>query len=347
MRSPVWLARLAVAAVILTTGAGACVAQEAVAAFYRGKTLRVINPFAETGLYALVTQLFAEHLPRFLPGEPRARAEFMPGGGGLQAANYLYVAAPRDGTVLGPFYDAMPTTQALALDDLVKFDARRFTVLGSINRGETGLIAVLKRSGIASIADAREKVAVLGATGAAAAQYIVPMAVNRMLGTRFKLIPGYKTVNDAFLAMETGELDGLFTNFNTIVESRPQWVAEKRFNWLAQSADRADPDFPDAPLLQDLATDAATKDALRFLAMSRAPGKIIIAPPDVPADRAAALRAALAATLRDPAFLAAIGKLNQKVDPRDASEAMDVIRQTVDTNPATLARIRDLMRATQ
>lgn len=318
-------------------------AQDAAASFYAGKTLRIINPFGESGLYAYVSQLLGDRLPRHIPGSPRARVEYMPGGGGLQAANYLYNGAPRDGTVLSVLYDAMPTAQALALDNLTKFDARKFTVLGSISHGETGLVAVLKRSGVSTIEGAREKTLVLGSTGAAAAQYTVPLAMNRILGTRFKLIPGYRSINDVFLAMENGEVDGIFTNYNTLVESRPKWVAEGRFNWLAQSADAANPDFAGVPLLQDIPTDPMKRDALRFLAMSRAPGKIVISTPDVPKDRADALRAAFAATVRDPEFLAASRKMNQDVDPRDAPAAMAIIRETVDTAPETLAAVRDLM----
>ncbi len=319
-------------------------AQDAVAAFYRGKTLRVINPFAETGIYGALTRALADILPRHLPGEPRGRGEAMPGGGGLQGANYLYAGAPRDGTALGVMYDNMPTAQALALDGLARFDARGFTVLGSVNRGVTGVVGVMKRAGIKSVDDARAKIAVLGATGAGAAQYVVPLAMNRLLGTRFNIIPGYRTVSDTFLAMDAGEADGLFSNYVTIAEARPQWIRDKSVVWIAQSLDHADPDFPDVPLLQDLTDDPAKKGAFQFLSMSRAPGKIVVAPPGVPADRAEALRKALADTFRDPEFVAIVTSMGEKVDPRSAAEAADIVRATVEFDPAALAGVRDLMR---
>jgi tripartite-type tricarboxylate transporter receptor subunit TctC len=306
-----------------------------VAAFYSGKTLRIIDPFgAGAGFYTPLAQLLADYLPRYLPGQPKGRVEFMPGGGGLQGANYLY-AAPNDGTVYGLLYDNMPTAQALQLDDLTKFDARRFSVLGSLNKGETGLLGLLKRTGVTSIADARNKTTVLGATGTASAQFIVPAAINKVLGTKFNVIPGYESVNDTFLAMDTGELDGIFTNFNTIMETRPNWIAEGRFNWLAQVGDRRDPEFADVPLLQELVEKPLDKGIFTFLALSRIAGKPVVAPPGVPGERLAALRSAFAAMMRDPEFQAAIVKMNLKVDPRTAEEATAVIVQTVDT-PASV-----------
>jgi tripartite-type tricarboxylate transporter receptor subunit TctC len=338
-------ARVCLAGLALLALAPPSRAQENVADFYRGKTVQVINPFAEAGLYAYLAQLLAEFVPKYLPGAPQGRAISMPGGGGLQGANHLFNAAARDGTVFEVLYDNMPTEQALGLNQLVRFDARRFSVLGSLNKGETGLVAILKRAGIETVADARARPSVLGATGTASAQYIVPNAMNRIMRTKFTLIPGYKVVTDAFLAMETGEADGIFTNFATLVQSRPEWIAEKRFHFIAQSADVRDPDFADVPLLQELVDDPAQKEAFRFLAMSRVPGKLVVAPPGVPPVRLEALRSAFAQALRDPRLLEAMAKLYQKIDPRGPAEAMEVIRATIDTDPAVLARARELMRA--
>ncbi len=337
------LTRLCLAALILGASLGVSHAQEAIAAFYRGKTLRVINPFAETGFYGALTRALADILPKYLPGQPRGRVEYMPGGGGLQGANYLYNAAPRDGSAIGVLYDNMPTAQALALDNSVRFDARRFSILGSVNRGDTGVVGVMKRAGILSVAEARQKVAVMGATGAGAAQYFVPLAMNRMLGTKFNIIPGYRTVSDTFLAMDAGEADGLFSNYVTIAEARPDWIKTRSIVWIAQSLDHADPDFPGVPLLQDLTDDPEKRAAFQFLSLSRTPGKIILAPPDTPPERVVALQKALAETFRDPEFVGLVHMMNQKVVPRSPAEAAEIIRQTVEADPAAVARVRVLM----
>jgi tripartite-type tricarboxylate transporter receptor subunit TctC len=332
---------LALAAAGLATPAGA---EEDVAAFYRGKTLQITNAFAEGGLYSNLARLLVAHLPRHVPGRPNAIPQFLPGAGGLRQMNQLYNAAPRDGTVIGLMYDNIPITQVLTADDSVKFDARRFSALGSFGRGEPGLVGILKRTGIATVQDARKKEAVFGATGTSSAQYYIPAIMNRLFGTRFKLIPGFQTTTHIYLAMERGELDGVYGAFETILESRPQWIAERQFNWLAQLNDVRAPDFTEVPLLAELAQSPLDQAAFRLLALARVPGKPLLLPPDVPPARVAALREAFAATLRDEAFVADVAKTTQKLDPRTWQDAERVIRETVDTPPDVVAHVRDLLK---
>ena len=238
-------------------------ADDEVAAFYRGKMLQITNAFAEGGLYSTLTRLFAMHLPRHIPGRPNAIPIFMPGAGGLRQMNHLYNAAPKDGTVLGLMYDNIPITQVLQPDDNLKFDARRFAALGSLGRGEAGLVGILKRTGIASVEDARQKESVFGSTGTSSAQYYIPIIMNRLFGTRFKLIPGFPTTTTMYLAMERGELDGIYGAAEVIEESRPQWIAERQLNWLAQLNDVRAPDYPDVPLLQELAQAPARQGGVQ------------------------------------------------------------------------------------
>jgi hypothetical protein len=334
-------ATLALALAFGTTGASA---QDDVAAFYRGKTLTITNAFAEGGLYSTLTRLIVQHMPRHIPGHPTTIPQFMPGAGGLRQLNHLYNAAPRDGTVIGLMYDNMPITQVLATDDSVKFDARRFVALGSLGRGEPGLVGVLKRTGIATVEDARRKESVFGATGITSAQYYIPMIMNGLFGTRFKLIPGFPTTTHTYLAMERGEVDGIYGAFETIQESKPQWIAERWFNWLAQLNDVRTGDFADVPLLSDLAKDPLDKSAFRLLALARVPGKPLLAPPDVPAARVAALRTAFVALVHDEAFIADVAKTTQKLEPRTWQDAERVIRETVDTPPDVVAHVRELLK---
>jgi tripartite-type tricarboxylate transporter receptor subunit TctC len=315
-----------------------------VAGFYKGKTITVYNPFGEAGMYGTLVRLVADALPRHLPGGHNGIPQFMPGGGGLKQANYLYNVAPKDGTAIGLMYDNTPTAQVTRGGRGVKYDARKFGVLGSINKGEFAVLGTFKTTGIASFADAKAKQAALGATGVASAQYIVPLVMNRVLGTRFKLVPGYKSTAEIWLAMERGELTGIFTNYNTIAEARPQWISEKRFHWLAQLADKRSAQFPDLPLLQELASDPRDKAVFRFLSLSRIPGKILITPPAVPADRLTALRGAFAAMMKDAKFLDGLKKLRLEADPRTWQEAAQVIRETVETSPDVLARVDTLTR---
>ena len=320
------------------------VADEDVAAFYRGKTLTITNAFAEGGLYANLARLIALHMPRHIPGRPNAVPQFMPGAAGLRHMNHLYNAAAKDGTVIALMYDNMPITQVLTADDTVKFDARRFSALGSLSRGEPGIVGVLKRAGIATMEDAKRKESVFGATGTSSAQYYIPAVMNRLFGTRFKLIPGFPTTPATYLAMERGEVDGVYGAVETILENRPQWIAEKQFNWLAQLNDVREGEFADVPLLEELAQAPIDKAAFRLLALARVPGKPLLLPPEVPAARVAALRDAFSALLRDPAFIADVAKTTQKLEPRTWQDAERVIRETVNTTPDVVAHVRELLK---
>jgi tripartite-type tricarboxylate transporter receptor subunit TctC len=322
-------------------------ADEDVAAFYRGKTLQLTNAFAEGGLYSTLARLMVNHLPRHIPGRPNAIPIFMPGAGGLRQMNHLYNAAPKDGTVIGLMYDNIPITQVLQPDENLKFDTRRFAALGSLGRGEAGLVGILKRTGIASVEGARQKDSVFGATGTSSAQYYIPIIMNRLFGTRFKLIPGFPTTTHMYLAMERGELDGIYGAAEVIQESRPQWIAERQLNWLAQLNDVRAADFPDVPLLQELAQAPIDKAAFKLLGLARVPGKMLIAPPEVPPARIAALREAFVAMLSDETFIADIAKTTQKLEPRTWQDAERVIRETVDTPPEVVAHARELINVTQ
>ena len=107
------------------------------------------------------------------------------------------------------------------------------------------------------------------------------------------------------------------------------------------------PDYPDVPLLQELAQAPLDKAAFRLLALARVPGKMLILPPDVPPARVAALREAFVAMLRDQAFIADLGKTTQKLEPRTWQDAERVIRETVETPPAVVAHVRELLNVSQ
>jgi hypothetical protein len=266
----------------------------------------------------------------------------MPGAAGIRQMNHLYNAAARDGSVMALMYDNMPITQVL--DPAAKFDARRFSALGSLSHGEPGLVGVLKRTGVATVEDAKRKEVVFGATGTTSAQYYIPAIMNRLFGTHFKLIPGFPTTPQTYLAMERGEVDGVYGAVETILENRPQWIAEKRFNWLAQLNDVREGEFADVPLLEELAQAPLDKAAFKLLALARVPGKPVLLPPEVPAARVSALREAFAALLKDPAFVADVGRTTQKLEPRTWQDAERVIRETVDTPPEVAAYVRDLLK---
>jgi tripartite-type tricarboxylate transporter receptor subunit TctC len=227
----------------------------------------------------------------------------------------------------------------------VRFDARQFEVLGSINKGETGVAAILKRTGIASIEDARKIPSVFGATGSSGGASVIPMIMNRMFGTQFKVIPGFKTTGHIFLAIDRGEVDGIYGAYEAVELARPQWIEKKEVNWLAQLYDTRARELPDVPLLQELAKNERDRKALQFLALARVPGKIFVTPPGVPQERLKALRTAFELMLKDEAFRADLARAKQVLNPRSWQDSARIIRESVDADPDIIAYARELMAA--
>jgi tripartite-type tricarboxylate transporter receptor subunit TctC len=324
---------------------GNAFAADDVANFYHGKTIVITTPFDNSGVYGQGASLVASFLSRYMPGAPSVVVQNMPGAAGLRQANYMYNTAPRDGTTVGILYDSTPEAQRLEPDQ-VHFDAGKFNALGSINNGDFGLVGVLRSSGVVTLDQARQKELYLGATGTASGQYVVPHIMNIVLKTKFKLIPGYAGIHEQFLAMEKGELQGMFTNYSTFALEHGDWVKEGRFAWLGQLAQERDKNFADVPLLQELAGDPLDKEAFQFLSLSRSIGKIFIAPPGVPSDRLSALRSALESVLKNDEVHQALVQMHVEYNPRAWQPSQKVLLETAEMPENVIARVRDLSNAT-
>jgi len=334
-------AALLALAFIFTVPAGA---RADVASAYKGKTLTVYGPFSARGGYGALTRVLAANIGRHIPGQPRAIAKYMPGAGGLKQTNHIYNVAPKNGLHIGLMYDGIPTAQVLHPNTGVKYDARKFGVLGSINKGQFGIMVAFKSTGVKTLADAKRIQVITGSTGTASAPHYVPEIMNSVLGTRFKQIPGYKGTGQIFLAMERGELTGMYGNYDTLAKRRPQWFKDKSLTFLAQLGAGRDPLLPNVPTMQELATDSTDKAMFKLLAQSRIVGKIFITPPGIPADRLAALRKAFAATMKDKAFKKVIKKIKKVVDPRSWQESAALIAATLDASPEVVTRVRKFVK---
>jgi tripartite-type tricarboxylate transporter receptor subunit TctC len=181
-------------------------AADAVADFYRGKTLTMLVATSPGGDYDLRARLLARHIGRHIPGEPAIIARNMPGAVGLQAANWLATQAPRDGTVLHAIMQNMSAHQALG-GGKVEFDTRKFFWIGNTTESPN-VVNSWHTTGIRSIRDVMERELVVGAPGTATSSVYYPKAMNALVGTKFKIVSGYPGGNDVNLAMERGEVGG-------------------------------------------------------------------------------------------------------------------------------------------
>jgi tripartite-type tricarboxylate transporter receptor subunit TctC len=310
--------------------AGAAQAQgDPVADFYRGKTVSILVGYEGGGGYDLYARLIAPFLSKHLPGNPAVIVQNMPGAGGLRAARNLVTVSAKDGTALGMLAQTLPFDTLLGYTPDV--DAARFTWIGRLAMNVEVGVAFAK-SGVTSIDDARKREIPTAGTGGTASSTVVPFMLNRLAGTRFKLIAGYKSANEALMTMERGEVDMVGAiGIATVMARHAARLKDGSIKLIYQSALTRHPDIPDVPTIGELGAGKDERVMLDLFASGSAIGRALIAPPDVPPARAAALRRALAAALADPELVALSTKSSLPLEPGSGEELEAIARRVLAT----------------
>jgi len=308
----------------------ALLAQPAFAAgvedFYRGKTISLVIGYSVGGGYDLYGRLLARHMGKYIPGQPTIVPQNMTGAGSMRAASFLYAAAPKDGTVFGTFGRTIATAPLLAPTS-APLDATKLTWLGSITN-EVSLCATWHASAVKTWQDALDKPINMGGEGTGADPDVYALLYKNVFGAKWKLIAGYHGTNDIMLALERGEVDGLCgLSWSTLKARRMQWLNDKKIIIINQAALKKQPELPDIPLASDLTQDREKLQILKLFLASQEFARPFAAPPDIPADRKAALIAAFEQTMRDAEFLAEAQKLSMDVNPLSANAVSDLIAE--------------------
>jgi tripartite-type tricarboxylate transporter receptor subunit TctC len=302
----------AVGAVVALFALGAFAAADGVEDFYKSKNVSLIIGYSAGGGYDAYARLLARYFGKHIPSDPTIVPQQMTGAGSLRAANYIFSVAPKDGSVIGTFSRSMGISPLINKAD---FDSRKFTWLGSITDDNT-VCLTWHTSPIKTWADFVSKPSKLGGEGAGADPDIWASAYRNVLGAKAQLVSGYPGTNDIVLAMQRGEVDGMCgISWSTIKAAHPDWMPDHSVNVLVQAALRKADEISDVPLATDLAKSPEQLQILKVLMASQAMARPFAAPPDIPADRKAALIAAFAATMNDPDFLAEAQKLAFDVRP--------------------------------
>jgi tripartite-type tricarboxylate transporter receptor subunit TctC len=314
-----------------------------VAEFYRGKSIELDISSSVGGGYDAYARLLARHLGRFIPGNPAVVPKNMEGAGGLRLANFLYNAAPRDGTTFATIY------RGTVFDPLLggkgaQFDATKFTFIGSANN-EVSVCVAWHGTGIARFEDALTKELVVGASGPSADSYQFPKIVNGVLGTKFKIVTGYPGGNDIDLAMERREVQGRCSwSWTSLKATRRSWVAEKKINLLFQMGLSKHPDLPEVPLVIDLATSVEDRAVLELIFARQVMAWPYLAPPGIPKDRAEALRRAFMDTMNDKDFLAEAKRSALEIRPVAGADIQKLVQQVYDTPTPIAERAADILK---
>lgn len=309
--------------------------------FYRGKTLSMTIATSAGNDYDFRARLVARHMPKHIPGNPQILSRNMPGGGGIVATNWFAKLAPRDGTSLMMIQSNMMSAQALGTQG-VAYDARKFFWIGNTTQ-TPNVINSWHTAEVKSIEDAKTKELVLGGSiGSASAVY--PVLLNKLIGTKFKLVTGYPGGNELNLALERGEIQGRGSNsWASWKSTRPKWLEEKKLIIIVQVGLQRAPDLPDVPTMIELAQNPLDKDVARFISADTAISRAIVVTEETPAERVQALRRAFDATMKDSEFLAEAAKTQMDISPLSGEESQKIAVSIVDTKPEVIARARELL----
>jgi tripartite-type tricarboxylate transporter receptor subunit TctC len=281
--------------------------------FYRSKTVSMVIGFSVGGGYDLYGRHLARHIGKHIPGNPSIVPQNMPGAGSLKAANFIYTAAPKDGTAFGTF--ARSTGINPLLESGATFDGTKFSWLGSVT-DDVSTCLTWNTSPVKTWKDFLSKPVTLGGQGLSSDPDIFARLYKNVFGAPIKLVSGYPGTNEITLAMERGEVDGLCgLSWSTIKTRHAAWLRDKKVNILVQSAFKKVPELGDVPLVMDLTKDKAKLQILKLILAAQEMARPFAAPPGIPADRKAALAAAFDATMKDPEYLADAAKLKIDVNP--------------------------------
>ena len=314
-------------------------AQQDVAAFYRGKQLRLIVGTGAGGGYDLFARAVARHIGNHIPGNPAVIVQNQGAAGGLLMANQLFSLGPKDGTVIAAPVNGLPTAPLLEPAG-AHFDAARLNWIGSTNR-ETYVAFAWRAAPVQSLADLLQKQLIVGATAAGTTLVDFPLVTNRILGTRFKVVRGYDSTPQINVAMERGEVEGIGgIGWQSVKTQVPQWIAEKKITVIAQYGLQRDPELANAPTMLELARTDADRAALTMMFARTEYGRPYFAPPDVPPARIEALRRAFDATMNDPDFVADAAQLQLELSPMRGEEVQALVAKLARTPPEIVARVR-------
>jgi tripartite-type tricarboxylate transporter receptor subunit TctC len=311
--------------------------------FFKGKLVRFTVVYEPGGTYDLYSRLLIAHLPRHIPGSPTIVIQYMPGAGGMTGTVNLYEKAERDGTQLGMLPRDIAVNQMLH-PQAARYDAKRFNWIGRI-ASYTGVMFVMSRTGVKTADDLRRVEVVAGSWGNTTDSFVTPTLLNALAGTRFKIVTGYRGAADVDLAIERGEADARVASWTALKTTRGEWLKDGRIVMPFQTGLKRHADLPQLPLISDLATGDEGRRILQFMNSDASVGWNVVAPPDVPADRVAVLRAAFDATMSDPDFLADAQKLGLEIVPGRGDEVQRTVERTLTTPPELVARLAAIIGA--
>jgi tripartite-type tricarboxylate transporter receptor subunit TctC len=311
---------------------------------FAGQTVYFSSSTDPGGGFDLYVRLLSRHIGRHIAGNPTVVPQNRPGGGGLVLANYLYNAAPKDGTQVG-LIPAYVLLEERFKNPQAKFDPTKFIWIGNMNQ-EVDHCSVWHTTGITKPEDFFDREVILGASGVSGGSYIMPILMNEELGTKFRPLLGFESNAKRGLAMQQGEIMGQCgTYLSSIKAGSMQDVEAGRLRIIWQMGLSKHPDFPNVPLAIEYAKTDEARQMLEMFFASATVGRAFALPPGVPAERVTALRAAFDAMLGDPAFVAEAKKTKIEVRPMTAHEMDPALKKLLGAPTAVVDKAAAILDA--
>ena len=308
--------------------------------FYKNKQVRMIIGHSVGNDYDLAGRFLARYLAKHIPGEPTIIVQNMPAAASIAAANFLYAQAPRDGTVFGSFSRNVPS-QALMAQANLEADPRRFNWLGATSL-PARVCARWITAPIKTPADLFTQEFIVGGAGAGSSLSILPTVFNHVLGTKFRLILGYKGTTDVVLAMERGEVQGACASYGQF-RIYEQLIRDGKLVFLVRAEETPIPEIPDVSSIFDFAKTTEQRQLMRFIFSSTEFGRPYVFPPDVPKERVETMRKAFAEALQDPALIAEATKMRMDMTYRPPDQLERLVADLYETPPALIETVKKLV----
>lgn len=309
---------------------------------FGGKSVQMIIGFGPGGGYDLWGRVVGRHIGRHLPGSPNVVPQNMPGAGSYTATNYIYNVAPKDGSVLGII------ARDAALGPLsgapgARFDATRLSWIGTPAK-ETNVCIAFHTAKVKSLDDLYRQPLIVGDTGPGTGTRSYPKVLNDLLGTRFKLVSGFPSSVEVFLAMERGEVEGICESLDSVRNRRPDWISGGKVAVLLQAGERPDPSLPGVPFALDLARNDEQRNMLEYLYAGQGIGRPFVAPPGLPPERLKMLRDAFDATMADQQFADEARRSKLELEPENGAHLAALIEKIYATPRAIVDKIASLIK---
>ena len=331
-----WAAALPLVGLVITVPANA----DAIANFYKDKTVTAISGGGAGGGFSFAARILGRHMAANIPGKPTWVVKAMPGAGGARSIKYIVNAAAQGGTTIGAVLP--PSILSPLLRKKVGYQSEKLQWIGSITAQASVLVA-WKTSPGKTLKRIQQIQVTTGTSSKLSSGYLFPAWMNATIGTKFKVIAGYRGADRQNAAMETGEVNGRSSFYNSFKTTKPHWLKEKTIIPLVYMGPKT-ADLKGVPYMMDLMKTKEQREIGNFLQTGSKVGNGFFVSPAVPKARVLALRNTCNKTVASKAFLAEAKKRNMVVAPVRGEVLDAIVAKAMKTSPATINKFKKMVK---